>query len=281
LQMAGLGRLGVALPTASRVLGIAYFAGLFAVFRRAAALPFAWLVLATLPGLSVWAMGGLETVSFAFWLVLGAWLTQKIVEGKETFARAGVLAGVALSAAALTRPEGLGVGLVALAWVATARRWGALRRMACALVAPVLAWEIFRVAYYGDVIANSARAKLGDYPLARSVLGGVEYLAASSPSWVYGDTAALVVLALTRRIASVWMLAMALPVLAALLLEGGDHMVGTRLFVPIATLVVFTAGVHGARAQGTRWRRGAAAAILTAAAALQAPIALARDREPD
>jgi hypothetical protein len=280
LQIALLGRLHVALPTAARLLGIAYFAGLLALFQRAGASPFSALVLATIPGLSLWAMSGLETASFAFWLVLGARMTARIARDGERAPSSNVLAGAALAAAALTRPEGLGVGVVALAWMAFSRRWGSLRVVASALAGPVIAWEIFRLAYYGDLLANSSRAKVGDYPLLRSLAEGVEYLAASSSSWAYGVLASLAVLALTRRTEALGMLAMAVPILVALLLGGGDHMLGARLFVPAAALVVFVAGVHGPSRQSPK-RRWAAVAVLTFAAALHAPRALARDREPD
>jgi arabinofuranosyltransferase len=278
LQIALLGRLGVALPDSPRVLGVAYLAAIFAVFQRARALPFSVLVLATLPGLSLWAMGGLETVSFAFWLILAALLTVRIVETEKAATRSGALAGSALAAAALTRPEGLAVAVVVAAWVARSRQGLALRGLLIAFAVPVSAWEVLRLAYYGDLVANPARVKLGGYPLLQDVEGGFSYLWACASSWAYAVLPALLVLSLatTRRAAAPWILAMALPVVAGLLLGGGDHMAGARLFLPAAVLVVFAAGISGQTRP--RWL---GPALMTCGAALQAPVALANDRGPD
>jgi arabinofuranosyltransferase len=276
LQLALLGRLGADLPLASRVLGVLYFGAIFAVFHRARALPFSVLALATLPGLSVWAMAGLETVSFAFWLVLAALLTMPIVEAKDASRRAGALAGAALAAAALTRPEGVGVALVVGGWVAVSRQWRALRALAATFVAPVVAWELFSGLYYGDLVANPVYAKITGYPLLQSVTDGFAYLAAAASSWAWAVLASLLALALAGRVKALWVLAMALPIVLGLLVGGGDHMVGTRLFVPAAVLVVFAAGVYGRTKPG--W---VAPVLLVSAATLQAPVALAEERKAD
>jgi hypothetical protein len=258
------------------VLGVLYLGAIFTVFQRARTLPFSVLVLATLPGLSVWAMGGLETVSFAFWLVLATLLTIRIVEAKDPSSRSGALAGAALAAAALTRPEGLGVALVAGCWVAVSRRWQALRTLAAVFIAPVAAWEIFSLTYYGDLLPNAAYAKITGYPLLQSIEDGFSYLAVAASSWAWAVAASLVALALTRRTSALWILAMALPIVVGLLLGGGDHMPGTRLFVPAAVLVVFAAGLHGRTHPG--W---ALPLLMVGAAALEAPVALRGERPRD
>jgi hypothetical protein len=276
LQLALLGRCGADLVAASRALGVAYFGAIFVVFRRARALPSAALALATLPCLAAWAMGGLETASFAFWVILSAWSTMRVVASSNATARAGALAGAALAAAALTRPEGAGVALVACAWVAASRRWRALRGLLPALALPLAAWAAFAAAYYGDLLANPIHAKATGYPLGQSLADGVDYLAAASTSWALATALSIVVLARARRPEALWLLAMAAPLVAGLLVGGGDHMLGGRLVVPAAALLVFAAGVLGRRIAGS-W----APACLVGAAVLQAPVALGRERPAD
>ncbi len=294
LQLAALGRLGANLTVVSRALGVLYFAATFAVFQRTRALPLSALVLATLPGLSVWALGGLETTSFAFWLVLAAFLTERAVDPGSMSSRAGALAGAALAAAALTRPEGLGVALVAGAWLAVSRRWRALLGMGVTLLAPIGAWEAFSLVYYGDLLANPVYAKITGYPLRQSIADGATYLAATAASWGWAVLASLLTLAVAWRSTprtshprgmapAAWILAMALPIVAGVLLGGGDHMVGGRLMVPAAVLVVFAAGRYG-RTEPTPQHRPQSylvAAVLITAAALQAPVALGGERHPD
>jgi arabinofuranosyltransferase len=276
LQLALLGRLGAHLVRASQVLGVLYFAAIFAVFRQARALPSSALVLATLPGLSVWAMGGLETVSFAFWLVLAAFLTMRAALDEEDAARSGAFAGAALAAAALTRPEGLGVAVVAGAWVIASRRWRALGGFVTAFALPVAAWESFSVAYYGDLLANPIYAKATGYPILQSLRDGFTYLAVTFPSWGWTVLASLVVLALARQLAVFWFLAMAVPVFGGLVVGGGDHMVGARLVVPAAVLLLFAAGLLG-RAKPGRFMP----LVFAVAAVLQGRLALSAERQPD
>jgi len=276
LQITLLGWLGADLTRASQVLGVVYFGALFAVFRRARALPHAALVMATLPGLSVWALGGLETVSFAFWIVLAAWLTRQVVAREADSVSAGALAGVTLAAAALTRPEGLGVAFVALGWALVSRRWRAVRGLAVAFVAPLAAWESFSLAYYGDLAANPVYAKISGYPLMQSMRDGLTYLAVTAPSWGWGVLASTVALVLVRRSSGAWLVAMALPIVVGLLAGGGDHMVGARLVVPAAVLVVFAAGLDARARPG--WL---IPLVLTSSAILQVRETLSVERRPD
>jgi len=276
LQLTLLGRLGANLVAASRALGVVYFGGIFAVFYKARVRLPSVLVLATLPGLSVWAIGGLETVSFAFWIILAAWLVARMVAVDHASMLAGAGAGAALAAATLTRPEGLGVTVVAAAWVLVSRRWRALAGLSVAFSVPVVAWEAFSVLYYGDLLANPIYAKVTGYPLAQSFRDGLTYLTVTAPSWGYAVVASLLLLATTRRVGALWMIAMTLPIIGGLLIGGGDHMVGARLVVPAAALVVFAAGVHGPVTP--RWL---APVLLGASVVLQAPSALLYERHPD
>jgi arabinofuranosyltransferase len=276
LQLALLGRLGADLTLASRALGVAYFAAIFAVFKRSRALPTSALVLATLPGLSAWALGGLETVSFAFWLVLVAWLAETAVRENGRGAKSGAFCGAALAAAALTRPEGAAVAFVVAAWLVRARRWQALGGLAAAFLAPCAAWEICSAVYYGDLLPNPAYSKITGYPILQSMRDGLAYLTVASSSWLWATSASIVGLAIVRRSESTWLVAMAMPVVLGLLLGGGDHMVGGRLILPAVVLVVYAVGRYARDTHG--WT---IPALLVAASLLDATVALAEPRRPD
>jgi arabinofuranosyltransferase len=276
LQLTLLGRLGAGLVGASRALGVAYLGGTFAIFYRARAHPVSALVLATLPGLSVWAVGGLETVSFVFWVVLAAWLVSRVAAAERPSTLSGAFAGAALAAATLTRPEGFGLALVAIMWVLVSRRWRALPWLGVAFIGPLAAWEAFSASYYRDLLANPIYAKVTGYPLLPSLRDGFTYLTVTAPSWGYAVLACALVLVTTRRREALWIVTMALPIVGGLLIGGGDHMVGARLLVPAAVLVIFAAGLHAP--VNPRWL---APLLLGASVVLQAPSALLRERRPD
>jgi arabinofuranosyltransferase len=285
IQLAFLGRCGANLVWASRALGVIYFGAIFAIFQRARTLPYCSLVLATLPGISVWAMGGLETVSFAFWCVLAAVSTRQISETKDATPRMGALAGAALVGAALTRPEGLGLAIVACGWVLASRKVRALLGLAPALILPLAAWAAFSVIYYGDPLANPTYAKITGYPLSSSIDDGLTYLAVTQGCWCWAVSSSLLVILLASwsgasargpTASRLWIVAMATPIVCGVLVGGGDHMVGGRLILPAVVLLIFAAGQPAATK--LRWL---VPFLFATAAALQASLAFGEARRPD
>ena len=248
-QIALLGALRVPLPLATRLCGVAYLVSLFALWWRARAWPLPLLLVATQPALIYWALGGLETAGIAFWLAAGAWLVvvarERVLQDNPRSVRTAGAAGAAFAAAALMRPEGLGAGLVALVWLATARRRAPVIAMLAALALPVLAYVGFSAAYFGDYLPNTARAKIGGLPLGGQLRMALDYLAMNWVEWAPGLGAAIVVhvLAPTRRLLLFSLLSV--PVWASLLLGGGDHMAGARLVVPVVVVLAFGAGLAG------------------------------------
>ncbi len=275
-QVTLLGGLGVDLIVATRVLGLAYLAGLFALWWWARATPLTLLLVATQPGVLLWTLGGLETTSLCFWLAAAAWLALQAHEqctvDDVRAVRTAACAGAAFAAAALTRPEGFGAGLLALCWVATARRAQPLLSAAAGFFLPVGAYLAFRAAYYGDYLPNTARAKIEGFPVAAQLDAGLHYLNMTAPEWLPGAFAAALCLMVTPRGRSAWIVLLAFPVLAALLLGGGDHMAGARLVVPAIVLIFFAAGTNGAAT--TRGRARLTAAVVCAAVAWQVWFAL-------
>jgi arabinofuranosyltransferase len=120
------------------------------------------LFLATSPPFFVWTTGGMETPLFT---CLVTWSAVLSSEGMETGAPGPAL-GILLGAAALTRPEGAGVGLVLLilSWSLGPRTpefRRALPRCAglfCLIFLPYFLWRWW---YYGWLLPNTFYAKVG------------------------------------------------------------------------------------------------------------------------
>ena len=277
-------RLGAPSPVLSRVLSLACGAALLLVTARwaaavcARALPVALgaLFLAPLPPLAAWSTGGLATVPLALCLLLA--LERLLADP----ARArGVQAGLVAALACLLRADG--AVLVAVALVAagvTGRRtpWMGRALLACAgLAAAAVAAQIaFRLAYYGDWLPNTARAKLhpGQLDLAtrldfwrRGLAYGASFLAVF-PSALVALASGLLARGGGARLAR----GMAMFVagnLAYAALAGGDFMALFRFLVPsLAPLaLVLAAGLDGL-ASAPRPRPRLAVALACAAIAL-------------
>ena len=115
------------------------------------------LLLATNPSFAYWSAMGMEGPLFAFWAVLSAHL---LVLGRQR-PQCRWLAGLALAAASLTRPEGPLVAAVFFLvelWGKT--RWRDLLGPGLLLVAVLLGHLLFRLHYYGAFLPNTFYAKV-------------------------------------------------------------------------------------------------------------------------
>ena len=244
-QITALGAMMVDLELASRLLGVAYLVWLVVLWRVARAEPILLLLLVTQPGLLLWSVGGLETTAFGFYLALGAWLTQEALwAGADNRAwRWAALAGAALGAATLMRPEGGGAGLVAIAVLAAGRRRRATAAALLTFMALTGGYELFRIAYFGDVLPNTAYAKLGGLPMQSRMAAGFAYLVATQEMWLPSAVIAAAAFVLARGRRPLAMIFIATPVLANVLMAGGDHMPGARLLVPLLVTLLLAGGV--------------------------------------
>jgi hypothetical protein len=149
------------------------------------------LVLATSPSFAYWSLQGMETPLFALLVLYAARLLVRArrapalgSDGRGRFASGPAdaaplrwLAGLALAAAYLARPEGLLVAALLLS-VELAAAHGPLRARLRQLLAPALvvaavaaAHLAFRLAYYGELLPNTFHAKviIGSLSLARGL----------------------------------------------------------------------------------------------------------------
>lgn len=143
------------------------------------------------------------------------------------------------------------------------RRDGAVLRALAAGFAPLLAWEIFSVVYYGVPFPNTAYAKLGaGIPLGSYLVQGLRYLGASA---VFDPLAAGLILgALTlgawRRGAAAGPVALGTALYLLYVVRiGGDFMAGRFLSAPLVAALMIL--VHGPRPAPRRLAFAAAAVV--------------------
>ena len=254
--------LGLDLPSFSRCLGLVFGLGtlLIVAFGPFDAIP-RLLTVGLLVVYLPWVyhtINGLETALVSFLLVALLLLPAET----KTSQWARVMAAVIL---VITRPEGLGLALIAsaAAWFAERGRFRGHHLGVCgAGLAAFLGQTIWRWLYYGDWIANSARAKLmpmnfalprglddlGRFAFYGSAFGGFSLLAVSG-----------VLLALKRRKEpeSRRLFALfALCVLGGLALaaSGGDTFPFWRFLVPLSPVWILCAaqGLHLVAGSGRR-----------------------------
>ncbi len=265
LQLLALGASGMTLSTALRALGLAWIFALLAWCSshrdRRRVLP----LLAVHPGVLLWAGGGLETVCFTALLAVGAWWAATLIEPANRRQCAGL--GATLGALALVRPDGFaawGVLLAGAAWTLRRNRRGVLALVALAALPP-LAWTAFRVGYYGDLLPNTAYAKLGAGATAVRLVMGHVYLEYYAGYWLPAVAlfAAAFLAAGTRR-REAWPALAALPLLAGTVAGGGDHMPAGRMLVPVVGLLAVATGLLARAIEGRRAGALRVAVVLTA-----------------
>ena len=235
-QLALLARLGVDLPLAARGLGLAYALAILVLWHRARVEPAGLLALVTVPGFAMWTWGGLETISAGFWMLLAMVLLWRRRERPWALS-SKLLAALSLTFVALGRPEGIVVALAVLGGAWPDRRSPRLA-LAAGLGVVFAGYEAFRLLYFGDFIANAARAKTLGLPIGARLEDAAIYLVKTAPQWLGAVLVAAWLFAtspLRRRAA--WMLLPLLPLLAVVFAGGGDHMPGARLLLaPVAAL---------------------------------------------
>lgn len=282
-----LGALGLDLVTAARLLGGAATAvALWAIAvasgphdvrsaLRAAGAP---LLAASTQVAMGWTLGGLEGPLVLCWLACGgaALLRQHARTGQAApwTPRGLVLASVPFALLCWTRPDGplwvaTTAGVVAAASLRAGARPAAHRAFAFAALPALAATAqlLFRLAYHGDVVPNTAHVKAAVDPTAWPAgLGYVGSALAAHPGLGAAAAAGGLLLLLRPGARSLaWVLG--LPLLAWLLYLaaiGGDHFPCRRLLHGAVAPMALLAGA-GLHALGPR-RRGAAALLLAAAA---------------
>jgi hypothetical protein len=241
---------GIDLAIPSAVLGTLFSVGALEVLRRIARLVLphrtdtVWvlpgLILALQPSFSYWTVSGMETPMFVFF-VLG--MCGLLLRGIESRGRQW-LAGGAMSAAYLTRPEGaMAAGLLSVAYLLFGRvgsgwreRFADILFPGLILVAVVLLHLTVRLHYYGFPLPNTFYAKviLGSTSVQRGIAHLLTFL--NSGGWVI----VLGMVWLRQRSPLGTMLRFAYLLLAVFLVYivsiGGDLPGWYRFYVPLIPL---------------------------------------------
>jgi len=129
---------------------------------------FACLFLAAVPQLSFWAIGGLETTMYMFWLLAGVYFYM--VEERDN--RVHILSMLFLTLAALTRWEGVLVVLALILWEAATHVWNrhkgdrlrGLGKLIPGIIVFALiygAYFLWRYNFYGYLFPNTVYARGG------------------------------------------------------------------------------------------------------------------------
>ncbi len=160
---------GAQIPDAARAAGLFFALGtllcVFVISRKSAesqsSLPLALAVLLIIlaPGFHVYATAGLEGPMLGF--LLSAGLAASLGSSQSSRYSAALLFGLA----GITRPEGPAyAALWFLATINPALSFRKLLRMEAArfliVIAPIAAWQIFRLTYFGAWVPNTAIAKV-------------------------------------------------------------------------------------------------------------------------
>lgn len=157
--------LGIALSVAGVLLGGRAVQRLGTGPRTGTVVPIGLYVFVAVAGVWEYVTGGLEMGMVLGWLGLSVWLLVRVLQTRD----GAVWAGIVLGLGTLIRPELVlmsAVFLVALLVLASSPAWRgrptAWRRYVGPLIAAValpVAYELWRMAYFGLVVSNTALAK--------------------------------------------------------------------------------------------------------------------------
>jgi arabinofuranosyltransferase len=258
--------------------------------RAPVVLPFGMLMTACLPAMWDFASSGLETGLSIGWLGLSWWLCVRCLEA-DSARSVNLWAAVVLGLGPLVRPDLAIMSAVMLLWLFVVQRTWA-RRGLVVLAAGLLpvAYQVFRMGYFGLLVPNTAVAKESGRVLWRR---GMVYLLDFVDTYglylvgavaLCGLVAVLAVLRGSRRgtgLAAAGLVA-ALLYAVYVVRVGGDFM-HARLLLPAAFLALTTVAVIPVTRRATTLVLSVAtlAGVLSAVTAGTARVAYAGTLGPD
>jgi hypothetical protein len=287
LGAAGLGLARIDLIDAVRILGFLGMSAAIAALlcthepKNLKSLLLIFLVVLFLPlsaPIAAWTIGGMEQPLVAGLLAWAVVLCYAGLESRGQPPRTMLVPGLLFGLLCLTRLDGplFTVAAIAAILIIGGIDREAWRRVACLAALPILftlAQVVFRLAYYGEWVPNTALVKLN--PSGKHTLDGWDYLLAGSLPIL-----PLLVIAVFSIVISFWQnfqrnRMILLSMLAAawtayVVLIGGDIFPAWRHFVPLLVLFVLMAA-SGAEWIGAHLRpQSFAVAVVTCAVSLGA-----------
>lgn len=236
LLISMLGYLKCDLVIASKVLGVvfAFLTLLLFPLLERKELAGGALLLSVNGCFALWAVGGLETVGFGFFVLLGAYLFYKKCTDSNTLFFVGVIFGLAT----MTRPEGILLVAITSIFCLFNNKTPFLNALGKSLAvifgfliiyAPYFAW---RLTYYGHFFPCTFYVKGGTGIL--QLLFGSRYVFHFAVQYGFPLLATLLVndkKAFFSR--NAYLISILLCYVSYIILVGGDHMQGYRFFVPL------------------------------------------------
>ena len=301
LAVALVGRLGMDLIDAARLLGVAstvtvMFALAWWNVRRGS-LGQVWLptvaglsFLAFAQPLAIWSIGGLEQPLLCALLALSIPLSFQLLDRTAPdYRRAGWLA-VTLGLLCLTRPDGIIFPAISVAtlllggWMS--HRPGVLRHGLIVAAGPAICFGgqlVFRLAYYGEWVPNTALVKIAGTATHRAF--GFEYL--SSGFWALWPMSGVALCALAVLLAvpssrhrGILLTAMTTVWSAYVVFVGGDIFPGYRHLTPLIVVLAFAvAEASWLLASALQGRRVVFAALSIVVLAAFVPSALGQSED--
>ncbi len=195
---------------------------------------------------SAWSMSGMETTSFAFFLLTSISLIASLCLNDKSALATSVLLALTLVCLVLSRPEGIYLSMVILGVGAFFNRKKDKRipllSIACTVMICYISLLVWRLSTYGELVPNTYYAKTGGG--LRSYLFGIKYAVAG-----FGSVNALLLFfapfALLQFKDHRLIIALLVCILSALLLfigySGGDWMPGFRFIVTVIPITAVLA----------------------------------------
>jgi hypothetical protein len=238
IATAAVGFLGLDLVFASRLLGAVFSVGtiLLLIMSRKERYPLTALLLTTNGCFALWAIGGLETSAFTFWIALSTFFFCRNVKNNERL----FLNGLCFAVATLIRPEGALFFLLSLGYAAyrgfrtshgTTPRVSSLLWGFGIVVAPYILW---RYTYYGFPLPNTFYVKVN--PSVEMFISGGKYVIRFVR--LFGLPLATLPLLWPRSLKNLsdenlYQILLLSVFCVYIVCVGGDHMPGFRFFVPL------------------------------------------------
>ncbi len=232
----------------------------------------------------VWDIGGLEAVPFAALCTVGTLLAldYALPATRPANPRVLYLAAIVLGLASFMRMDGLVVSAAALLCVAVLARNPLPQRAphlviaAAIVIACVLPWEIFRIAYFHSYLPNTYFAKVYGIPLGWRIGSGLNYWKIYLKMPPY-HMPLLVLIAGAQLVRRRWSaLSTALCIWLALVgayivTTGGDHMFAARFMITLIplTILAIVSGLVSLNAFRSTASTGIVIAVFLATSAAQ------------
>jgi arabinofuranosyltransferase len=252
---ASLGSMGFDFITAARIVGLASYVGVLLVLlvfsvRDASLKPglrYVPVILAAVSSpLIIWTLGGLETILFTFFITSGCLWVADLIE-RNVKSVAAIAIGLLFGLAALTRPDGLLMAAVSIAWLGFyALRAGSFSKPVMAigsLLTVLIPYLIWVQNYYGDVLPNTFYTKASGFSFARLDFG-LDYLVSFifSPPYLPILMSVFGIVCWLRgawRPKQSYLLAIILAQCCYVVWVGGDQMPSYRFMAPIVGLLSY------------------------------------------